>query len=225
MNVVVSWSGGKDSCLSCYKALEEGFEVQNLLTMVNCSGHSSFHLISTGLLDVQSEAIGIPIVKCSATAETYERNFKNALKQMRSAGARGLVTGDIFNVAQHEEGWLDRICRETDMKPIKPLWRGDSRQILDEFLSLGFRATVVRTNLKLLGGEFLGRSLSNEFLSELARLDTVDPCGERGEYHTFVTDGPLFKKRIELLETRKSAIANWGRLEILRYTLEPKDRE
>src|SRR5512139_2086297 len=108
MKVVVSWSGGKDCCLACYKALEEGFEVQNLLTMMNFHGSSSFHMINAGLLDAQSTAIGIPIVKCSTTPETYEQDFKNALKQMRSAGAEGLVTGDIFDVAQHEAGWLER---------------------------------------------------------------------------------------------------------------------
>ena len=141
---------------------------------------------------------------------------------MRSAGVEGLVTGDIFEVAQHEAGWLDRVCNEVDVKPIRPLWRRNTRQILDEFIDLGFKATVVRVNLGLLGKEFLGRSLDTEFVSELARLENVDPCGERGEYHTLVTDGPLFNNRIEILETRNSTIENWGRLEITRFRLKPK---
>jgi uncharacterized protein (TIGR00290 family) len=108
------------------------------------------------------------------------------------------------------------------MKPIRPLWRRNTRQILDEFIELGFKATVVRVNLGLLGEEFLGRSLDTEFLSELARLENIDPCGERGEYHTLVTDGPLFNNRIEILETRNSTIENWGRLEITRFSLKSK---
>jgi len=202
--------------------MEEGFEIQSLLTMMNNRGESSFHMINADLLDAQSAAIGIPIVKCKTAPETYEHDFKNSLRQLRSAGVGGIVTGDIFEVAQHEAGWLERVCKETGMKPIRPLWRRNTRQILDEFIELGFKATVVRVNLGLLGEEFLGRSLDTEFLSELARLENIDPCGERGEYHTLVTDGPLFNNRIEILETRNSTIENWGRLEITRFSLKPK---
>jgi uncharacterized protein (TIGR00290 family) len=222
MKVVVSWSGGKDSCLACYKALEQGFEAQALLTMMNSDGNSSFHMIKSGLLEAQSEAIGVPIVTKNATPETYEQDFKNTLKQMRSTGVKGIVTGDIFNVARHETGWIERICQETQLRVIKPLWNNDSMHIVNEFINLGFKATIVRVNLGLVDESFLGRTLDRMFLSDLSKLPNVDPCGERGEYHTFVTDGPLFKKRIGLLETSKSAFNNWGKLEIHRYELETK---
>jgi len=222
MRVAVSWSGGKDSCYACYKAIEEGFEIQSLLTMMNNCGESSFHMISPDVLDAQSRAIGIPIMKSKATITTYEQIFKNSLRQLRNTGTEGLVTGDIFNVAQHEAGWLERVCRETDLKPIRPLWRRNTKQVLKEFINLGFKATVVRVKLGLLGKEFLGKDLDKQFYSELAKLRNVDPSGERGEYHTLVTDGPLFKEQIEILETRKSTLNDWGRLEITRFQLKPK---
>ena len=222
MRATVSWSGGKDSCYACYKAIEEGLEIHSLLTMMNNRGESSFHMINADLLNAQSTAIGIPIVKCKTAPKTYEHDFKNALRQLRSAGMEGLVTGDLFEVAQHEAGWLDRVCNEVDVKPIRPLWRHNTRQILDEFIDLGFKATVVRVKLGLLGKEFLGRDLDKKFYSELVQHENVDPCGERGEYHTLVTDGPLFKEQIEILETRKSTLNDWGRLEITRFQLKPK---
>lgn len=222
MNVVVSWSGGKDSCLACYKALEKGFAVKNFLTMMNRQGSSNFHLISEKLFEAQSNAMNIPILKCYTSPETYEKSFKHALKQLRSEGVQGIVTGDICEVTQHEAGWLERICQETDMKPIKPLWHRDPKTILEEFLALGFKARIVRVKLDLLGHEYLGRDLDKKLQAELTKLDNVDPCGERGEFHTIVTDGPLFKKRIEILETRKSSIGNWGRLKIVRFKLETK---
>jgi len=222
MKVAVAWSGGKDSCYACYKAGEEGFEIHSLLTMMNNHGESNFHMLNEDMLNAQSTAIGIPIVKNKTTLQTYEFNFKKALKQLRTTGIEGLVTGDIFNVANHEPGWLERVCRETDMKPIRPLWCRNTRQVFEEFISLGFKATVVRIKLGLLGEEFLGRTLDKEFCSELAKLENVDPCGERGEYHTLVTDGPSFKDRIEILEKRKSTTNGWGRLEITRFQLKPK---
>ena len=222
MRVAVSWSGGKDSCLACYKAMEEGFEIQRLLTMMNARGGSSFHMMNADMLDAQSTAVGIPIMKKKTTPGTYERDFKNTLQQLRTEDIEGLVTGDIFKVPQHEAGWLDRICRETEMKPIRPLWCRNTKQIFEEFMSLNFKAIIVRVKLGLLGKEFLGRNLDKKLYSELAELENVDPCGERGEYHTLVTDGPLFKDRIEILETGKSTTNDWGRLKITRFQLKPK---
>lgn len=222
MRVAVSWSGGKDSCHACFKAMEEGFEIQKLLTMMSNGTESAFHLVKSDMLDAQSRAIGIPIMKNKTMPETYETDFRNALRQLRNTGIEGLVTGDIFDVVQHEAGWLERICRETDLKPIRPLWHRNPRHVLEEFINLSFKAKVVRVKLAVLTEEFLGKDLDEDFYSELAKLGNVDPCGEGGEYHTIVTDGPLFNDRIEILETRKTATSGWGKLEILRFQLQPK---
>jgi uncharacterized protein (TIGR00290 family) len=222
MKLIASWSGGKDSCFALHKAIQQGHSIQNLLVMMSDQDKSNFHMISSELLDAQSQAIGIPIVKWNTTPETYEQEFKKALRQAKTKGAEGIVTGDIYDVAQHETGWLDRVCKEAGIKPVKPLWHRDTQQVLNEFINEGFKATTVRVKTALLGMEYLGRQLNKEFLDDLIKLGTVDPCGERGEYHTFVTDGPLFKKQIEILETKKTTINCWGRLEIKRFSLKPK---
>jgi uncharacterized protein (TIGR00290 family) len=224
MKVIASWSGGKDSCFALHKAIQQGHTVQNLLIMMQDKGKSNFHMISTELLDAQSEAIGIPIVKVPTTPETYEQQFTKALREAKAKGAEGIITGDIFDVALHEAGWLDKITNEIGLKPVRPLWHRDTTEVLDEVINEGFKATVVRIKKELLGMEWLGRELNRQFFNDLKKLGTIDLCGERGEYHTFVTDGPVFKKKIEIQQTQASTINGWGRLEITRFALKPKGR-
>ncbi|TRO41376.1 diphthine--ammonia ligase, partial [Candidatus Bathyarchaeota archaeon] len=221
--IVAAWSGGKDSCFACYKAIQEGYEVSNLLIMMSDPSESNFHLIRADMLDAQSQAIGIPIVKCTTTPGTYEHDFKKALMKMKVEGVEGIVTGDVFDVALHEAGWLDRICREVGLTPVRPLWHRDTKQILNEFINEGFKATLVRVKTDKLGMDWLGREVNREFLDDLLKLGTVDPCGEHGEFHTFVTDGPLFKKnRIEILESEKVKLNGNGRLAIKSFEVKPK---
>jgi diphthine-ammonia ligase len=223
MKVVCAWSGGKDSCFACYKALQEGHEVVNLLIMMSDPGISNFHMIRSDMLDAQSQAIGIPIVKRTTTPDTYEQEFKKALLQMKAKGVEGIVTGDVFDVALHEAGWLDRICKEVGLTPVRPLWHLDTQQILEEFINASFKATVVRIVTNLLSMDWLGREINKKFLDDLLKLGNVDPCGEHGEFHTFVTDGPLFKKqRIEILESEKEKLNGNTRLVVKRFGVKPK---
>jgi diphthine-ammonia ligase len=222
MKVVASWSGGKESCFACYKAIQEGFDVSCLLTMMANEDRSNFHMLNSELLDAQSQAIGIPIVKWKTTPDTYEQEFKKALRQMKAEGVKGLVTGDIYEVPLHEEGWLDRVCKEVGLKPIKPLWGCNTKQVLSDFIDEDFEATVIIVKTDAMGEEWLGRKVNKEFLSDLLKVGTIDPCGERGEYHTYVTNGPLFKKRIRILETKKMARNGYGYLGIKRYKIRAK---
>jgi diphthine-ammonia ligase len=223
MKIVAAWSGGKDSCFACYKAIQEGYDVSQLLIMMSDPSKSNFHMIRSDMLDAQSQAIGIPIAKWTTTPDTYEQEFKKALLQMKAKGLEGILTGDVFDVALHESGWLDRICREVGLIPVRPLWHRDTRQILEGFMNAGFKATLVRIKTDLLGMEWLGREINKKFLDDLLNLGTVDPCGEHGEFHTFVTDGPLFKKsRIEILESEKVKLNGNARLVIKRFEVKPK---
>jgi diphthine-ammonia ligase len=223
MKVVASWSGGKDSCFAAYKAAQQGHQVTDLLTMMMSEEKSNFHMIRSDILDAQSDALDIPLTKQLATPKTYESDFKAALKKLKAKGAEGLVTGDIYEVSGHEEGWLGRVLKEVGLTPIKPLWMGDTKQIYLDYLKSGFKATVVRTKLDLLGMDWLGRVLDRKFYDDILKLGNVDACGEGGEYHTVVTDGPTFKKKIEILETAKHTVdGGWGYLEIKRFAVKPK---
>ena len=223
MKVVASWSGGKDSCYAGYLAAQQGYEVVSLLTMMMSESKSNFHMIRSDMLDAQADALGIPLIKQTTSNETYERDFKAILAELKAKSVEGLVTGDIYEVAGHEEGWLNRVCREVGLKPIKPLWMGDTKQIYLDYLKAGFKATVVRTKLALLGLDWLGRVLDKQFYDDVMKLGNVDPCGEGGEYHTVVTDGPNFKKKIEILETQKHKLdSNFGYLEVKDFAVKLK---
>ena len=222
MNVTVAWSGGKDCCLACYKAIKEGQNVANLLIMMADKNTSNFHLISSKLLDSQSNALGFPIIKQTTSLDKYEENLKKALFQLKNKGVEGLVTGDVFDVALHEKGWLDRICFEVGLTPVKPLWHLDTKEVLAEFINEGFKAIVVRVKNKVLGLDWLGREINQKFFKDLLELGTIDLCGEHGEFHSFVIDGPIFQNRIKITESEKTTINGYGWLRIKRFEIKSK---
>jgi len=223
MKIAASWSGGKDSAFALYLAKQQGYEVVNILTMMLSEEKSVFHLIRSAMLDAQADAMGVPLIKKQVGNETYEYDFKKVLAELKAKGVEGLVTGDICEATGHEAGWLNRVCGEMGLRPIRPLWMGDTKQIFLDYIHAGFKATVVRANFGKLGIEWLGRVLDRQFYDEILKLDNVDPCGEGGEYHTVVTDGPYFKKKIEILETQKHMFDNnFGYLEVKNFVVKPK---
>jgi len=215
--VFASWSGGKDCCLACYRAVSSGLKVRYLANTVTEDGkRSCSHGLPATTIQVQSQAIEIPLVQRKTTWDTYEAEFKDMLRTFRQEGVEGGVFGDIdFN--EHRE-WIERVCQEVAITPHLPLWGESQDKILRDFIDLGFKAIVVATRADLLGEEWLGKAVDLDFVDELYKISEtkdITPCGEAGEYHTFVTDGPLFKKRIEILEARKVLRDKHWFLEIL----------
>ncbi|MFC1926310.1 diphthine--ammonia ligase [Chloroflexota bacterium] len=200
MMVVSSWSGGKDSCYACYKAMSQGHKVSHLLTMISREfQRSGAHGARYELMYQQSQAVGIPMVQRQFNRDAYELEFKTALLELKEKGVRGLVTGDIHLEDSRE--WVERVCRESGIEPIMPLWGLGQEEVLNDFREHGFKAIVLSARADLLDDSWLGRSLDMGFVRDLRSLkDTVniDLCGEMGEYHTLVTDGPIFSKRIEI---------------------------
>jgi len=222
--VFTSWSGGKDSCFACYRATVSGLKVCYLVNMITEDGKRSWtHGQSAELLQVQSQAIGIPLVQRRTTMANYEAEFKDMLLGLKQAGVRGGVFGDI-DLDEHRQ-WIDRVCQEVGITPYLPLWGQSQEKILRDFISSGFEAVVVTVRADLLGEEWLGRKVDLDFLSYLSELKPINEiglCGEAGEYHTFVTDAPLFRQRIEILETNKVLREGYWVLEILKCELRSK---
>jgi len=217
--VVVSWSGGKDSCFACHKAISEGFDVSYLMNFVSKDGRCMSHGLNSQLILAQSKAIGIPIVQKEVAWETYEEGFKSVVHELKQKGVESAVFGDISNIAGHE-GWIDRVCSELGIKPVKPLWGSDPWQLLADFIEEGFKARVVMMKANLFGKGWLGREVNETFVRDLRKLTKkvdVHPCGELGEYHTFVYDGPLFRKRLRILDSEKKTVEGFWFLDITRH--------
>lgn len=219
VQIVASWSGGKESCLACYKALLDGFVVSHLLNLISVNGRRcASHGVNPGLMAAQSEAIGIPVVQRRVTWDTWEREFKEAIRGLKQMGVNGAVFGDI-DIQDHRD-WVERVCSELEIDAVMPLWSRDPEQILTEFIEEGFEAIVVTTKADIMGREWLGRRIDRAFLRDLRRLGEesgVHLCGESGEYHTLVIDGPMFKRRIEILEWEETLREGYWFLNILKY--------
>lgn len=221
LKVAVSWSGGKESCFSLYRSLSNGLQACFLLNMINRESRRSMsHGLDPDLIAAQAEAIGIPIRQRETTWDSYEQEFKAAVAQVKQKGVSGVVFGDI-DIEGHKE-WVERVCAELAVIPILPLWGDEPQRLLNDFIDAGFEAIVVGAKAELFGEEWLGRRVDQVFIEELLRLNNVHPCGEQGEYHTFITDGPIFKKRIKIIDSNTVLREGYRFLDISRYELEGK---
>jgi uncharacterized protein (TIGR00290 family) len=225
--VISSWSGGKDSCLASYKAIQEGFKVRYLLNFVSKEyKRCCFHGIEAGLLKLQAELTGIPLVQKEVTADMqeYEKEFKAAVNELKAVGVKGMVFGDIY-LDEHRD-WVERVCKDLEIEPLEPLWDDSPARLLEEFIDLGFKAVVVSCQADKFGKEFVGRQVDKNLINELKERN-ICPCGENGEFHTFVVDGPLFKRRIQILESDavlKEGFWKYWFLDIKKYRIVAKNK-
>ncbi|MDQ7779403.1 MAG: diphthine--ammonia ligase [Planctomycetota bacterium] len=221
MKVIASWSGGKDSCLAAYKARQAGHELACLLNFVSREyKRCCFHGIEAKLMRLQAELMGIPIFQAEVTADMkeYEREFKAAVRELKQKhGVEGMVFGDVY-LDEHRE-WVERVCADLEIKPIEPLWGLPARQVVLEFIGAGFKSVVTSCKSDLFGREFVGRFMDAALVDELVARN-ICPCGENGEFHTFVVAGPSFAGEIRLQETepilKKGFWEHWF-LDIKRY--------
>jgi uncharacterized protein (TIGR00290 family) len=219
-----SWSGGKDSCLACYRAISSGVKVRYLVNMVTEDGkRSRSHGLAVEWLQMQSQAMGIPLIQHRTMSTDYEAEFKKVLLDLKQAGITAGVFGDI-DFEEHRQ-WIERVCSEGGIRPRLPLWGEDQNKILTDFINLGFESVVVATRADSLGKEWLGRKIDLDFVADLGKLGNITPCGEAGEYHTLVIDGPMFEKRMEIMEATKVLREGHWFWEIVKCELRSKEGE
>jgi len=201
MKAFVSWSGGKDSCLAYYKALEAGVNVSFLLTMLDEDGlRSRSHGLKKEVFDAQAKTVEKPIIYKEASWESYEEKFKEAINQLKVLGVEAGVFGDLCLPAH--KNWVERVCGELGIKALEPLWGEAYENVLNEFFSCGFEAVIISVKSNLIDEDWLGKRFNEKFIDYLKSIK-IDLLGENGEYHTLVTYGPIFKKRIEIVKSKK----------------------
>lgn len=190
-----NWSSGKDAALALYKIMEsKEYEIGTLLTNVNEEfGRVSMHGLREELLDEQAKNIGLPLQKVyfpgDVSMSLYDDIMKEAMQKILEEKYEYAVFGDVY--LEELKAYRDSKLQEVGLEGVYPLWKKDTKTLLQEFLNLGFKAITVCVNAKLLDESFVGRIIDQKFIDDLP--DNVDPCGENGEFHSFVFDGPIFK--------------------------------
>ncbi|MFH1460207.1 MAG: diphthine--ammonia ligase [Candidatus Omnitrophota bacterium] len=200
MKSFVSWSSGKESALALYR-MQKKTQVSCLLNMVSeDKKRARSHGIEVELIKTQSEALGLPLILKTSTWANYEAVFKKTLIELKSKGINSGIFGDIDMPAY--KNWVKKVCAYAGIKAYLPLWQEPRKVLMDEFIRLGFKAIVICVKTEYLNKNWLGRVIDKEFIKKLKTLRNVDLCGENGEYHTFVYDGPIFKKPVEFVKNK-----------------------
>ena len=198
---LVAWSSGKDSAWALHEAQRAGdVEVVGLLTTVTSEFQRvSMHAVREVLLDLQAEALGLPCHKVRipwpCPNERYESEMARALAEARARGVTRVVFGDLF--LRDVRAYREAKMADTGIEPIFPLWERDTTRLAGEMLAGGLRATLTCIDPRYLDRSFAGRRFDLALLKALPV--GVDPCGENGEFHTFVSAGPMFRTPLEVV--------------------------
>lgn len=196
MNVLCSWSGGKDSCYALMKAKEQNHAPRVLLNVMNEEGKiSRSHGIPAEILQAQAKAAQLPIHLIKSSWKDYEPNFTTALQQLKEQyHLQAAVFGDI-DLQPHRD-WEEKVCSNAGLEAILPLWQQDRESLVMQMLNSGIETMIVSCNEKM-GDAFLGKILDQPLIEQLKAID-VDVCGENGEFHTLVLNCPLFSQAIHI---------------------------
>jgi uncharacterized protein (TIGR00290 family) len=194
------WSGGKDSALCLHRVLRSGeYEVICLLTTLNEHYRRvSMHGVREELLDAQARSVGLPLEKMfvsqRSTNEEYAAKMREILLRHKARGVEQVVFGDIF--LEDLKRWREANLAQLGMRGVFPIWKHDTRELVREFIALGFRSVVCCVNDAYLDESFVGREIDAAFARDLPT--NVDACGENGEYHSFAFAGPIFRQPLRI---------------------------
>jgi len=205
MKVAVLFSGGKDSTMAYYKAREDGHEVKCLISLISDNPTSyMFHVANIHITELSSEVLGIPLLRkvTKGIKEEELEDLANVLRDLKNEGIEGIYSGALHSVYQKSR--IDSICSETGLKSYAPLWHRDPEEYMREIIDLGFEVIVTSVSAEGLDRSWLGKKIDLPVLDEIIDLNKrygVHMAFEGGEAETLVLDGPIFKKKIKIVES------------------------
>ena len=205
---VLSYSGGKDCILAMYRKIKEGCKPVALLTTIKKSTTESWtHGLNYDLLEQVSQSLDLPIIYVECDVSEYEDRFEEKLRVAKEMGAESVVYGDI-DIELHRQWGVDR-AENSGLKYEFPLWQEDREKLVYENIESGFKAIIKKVNLDYISSDFLGKILTKDLVKKIKETG-ADVCGENGEYHTFVVDGPIFKHKIDISDEEIQIKENYG---------------
>jgi diphthine-ammonia ligase len=222
--IALSWSGGKDCCMALDTLIQQGYEVVCLVTTVPKEHGRTFgHGERTEMIKLQGEALTLPIHFIECTYETYTDQFVTSVQILKNQyNITGIAYGDLY-LDEHRQ-WGEKVANAAGVDALYPLWmkKEAALQSLDNFVHSGYEAIVIRVRDEVLDETWLGRIVDESFLQDVQKT-TICPMGESGEYHTYVFDGPIFSKRIQLEHGDLIQLETTKKLEFKSYRLIERD--
>jgi len=205
MKAAVLFSGGKDSTMAIYKAIEEGYNVEYLVSMISDNPESyMFHVPNIHITELSSEAMGIPLIKAKThgVKEKELDDLKSVLKDLKDKGVEAIFAGAL--ASKYQKSRIDQLCIDVGLISKAPLWHVDPREYMEEIINLGFEVIIISVSAEGLDESWLGRRIDSKLLDEIIALHNkygMHMAFEGGEAETLVLDCPIFKKHIKILES------------------------
>jgi predicted ATP pyrophosphatase (TIGR00289 family) len=228
MKAAVLFSGGKDSTMAVYKAMEDGNEVKYLFSMISENPHSyMYHVPNIHITELSAQAMDIPLIKGITKGEEEKEvdDLKDALINLKNLGVEAIYSGALYSVYQKSR--IDKICDDIGLHSMAPLWQRDSEEYMRELIELGFEIILTGVAAEGLDESWLGRKVDEESLEELIKLNDkfgINIAFEGGEAETLVLDCPIFNKKIKILESKKNWSYDNGFLDIQDAILVDKNK-
>lgn len=212
MKFVMSYSCGKDSTLALHDMMAQGHEPVALITMFNEeAGRSFFHGADLRMLQAYSDALKIPFLITPTTGEAYHLEMEKSLRKAAAMGAEAACFGDI-DIEDHRT-WCEERCRHAGLKSVFPLWQNDREENVRKVVDLGYQCLIKSINNTLLPRELLGKIIDADIMEQMKGYG-IDICGENGEYHTLVVDGPIFHKPLPYKTGHIPDFGNYSVIEV-----------
>jgi len=207
MKVAVLFSGGKDSTMACYKAIQDGHDVEYLVSLISDNPSSyMFHVPNIHIAELSAEALGIKFLEkmTKGIKEEELHDLTLILKDLKSRGIEAIYSGALHSVYQKSR--IDNICKQLELKSCAPLWHRDPEDYMREIIDLGFEVIIISVSAEGLDESWLGKRIDEDILEDIIDLNKkygIHLAFEGGEAETLVLDGPIFKKKIEIIKSQK----------------------